>query len=184
VVLYDTPAGRRSSYQGKQDTSQIKAGIQNFLLEKTGLELNDQKTLITHGYIKDGFYFLGGNVKSYIKEDTGHSASNYTKSFLKTSAYHYCSAADDMKNTSAGASITRRGQVESSVNAPIIKLIEKLIKVGFAGRDPWKRIIALPMTTMVNHSHTTILEFYNSKINGITNYYSFASNRSKLANPL
>lgn len=140
----------------KEGAGKIKELIKIFLMEELGLELNAQKTVITH--IGEGFQFLGANVKSL--PHTGFRA--------RTSKH--------------GSNITMRAHVRARVNAPTKTLMEKLIKAGFAKRDSNKLITAKPMTSMVNHDHSTIIQFYNTKISGILNYYSFASNRSELHN--
>ena len=148
VVLYEGP---------KDMTLKFKENIRDFLLTHTGLELNEQKTVITH--INEGFEFLGANIKSLKHTD-------YRGKF----------------KTTAGATITMRANVRARINAPTEKLITKLIEVGFAERDSNKQIKAKAMTSMINQDHTTIIQFFNSKINGIVNYYSFASNRAELHN--
>jgi hypothetical protein len=148
VILYEGP---------KDATIRFKENIRNFLLTHTGLELNEQKTVITH--INEGFDFLGANIKSLKHTD-------YRGKF----------------KTTAGAIITMRANVRARVNAPTKKLLEKLIKVGFAGRNSNNQTVAKAMTSMVNQDHSTIIQFFNSKINGIVNYYSFASNRAELHN--
>lgn len=84
--------------------------------------------------------------------------------------------------TVKGANITMRANVRARVNAPTKNLFEKLIQAGFAGRNSRGQIIARAMTSMVNQDQATIIQFYNSKIHGIVNYYSFASNRAELSN--
>jgi len=140
----------------KEEAVKIKERIKDFLMKELGLELNDQKTLITH--IGEGFNFLGANVKSLPHTGFRARASKH------------------------GPGITMRAHVRARVNAPTKILMEKLIKLGFAKRDSNKQILAKPMTKMVNHDHSTIIQFYNTKITGILNYYSFASNRSELHN--
>lgn len=140
----------------KEVAGKIKGRIKTFLMEELGLELNDQKTVITH--IGEGFQFLGANVKS--RPHTGFRA----------------------RGSKHGPSITMRAGARARVNAATKTLIEKLIIAGFAKRNSNKLITAKPMTRMVNHDHSTIIQFYNNKITGILNYYSFAGNRSELHN--
>jgi group II intron reverse transcriptase/maturase len=139
----------------KAEAEIIKQKIGSFLAHNTGLELNDAKTVITN--VKEGFKFLGATIVK--PQETGSRSKHRSLS---------------------GAHITMRANVRARVNAPMKKLIEDLIKVGFAGRDSRQAVVAKPMTSMVNQDHATLLQFYNSKINGILNYYSFAANRSKL----
>jgi hypothetical protein len=75
-----------------------------------------------------------------------------------------------------------RSNVRARINMPTVKIIGKLIKAGFASHDKWGGVVANPMTGMVNMDHYTILQFYNSKIQGIVNYFSFAGNRSEIGN--
>ena len=144
----------------KAECFTIKEHIKSFLREKTGLELNDEKTVITN--VNDGFDFLGANVKS-IKNlgANAHRMSTRSKS---------------------GQPITMRSSVRARVNMPTAKLIEKLIKAGFASRDSKRNVIARAMTGMVNMDHYTILQFYQSKINGLLSHFSYAGNRSELSN--
>ena len=65
---------------------------------------------------------------------------------------------------------------------PTKTLIEKLIKNKFARRNHVGKILAAPQTSLVNLDHSTILQFFNSKIQGILNYYTFAANRIEIQN--
>lgn len=66
------------------------------------------------------------------------------------------------------------------VNAPISKLIKALKDVGIVRHNRGQKVIPQCLTSMVNLSHSEIIRFYNSKIHGTSNYYSFASNRKSL----
>ena len=66
------------------------------------------------------------------------------------------------------------------VKAPILKLIKSLEIAGFILKRKDGSIKFMGMTHLINLSHYEIIRFYNSKINGILSYYSFATNRSKL----
>ena len=52
----------------------------------------------------------------------------------------------------------------------------------FARRNHVGKILAAPQTSLVNLDHSTILQFFNSKIQGILNYYTFAANRIEIQN--
>ena len=52
--------------ESKVEAEYIKGKIATFLHEKTGLELSDKKTSITH--ISDGFDFLGFNIRKYTEK--------------------------------------------------------------------------------------------------------------------
>ena len=138
----------------KSDTSHIKTKVKEFLDATCGLELNEEKTIITHG--TEGFNFLGANINK-----------------LKLVGYR-------MKTkTSKGNPITMRANIRARINAPIPELIKKLIKAGIAKRDSHNKVVASPLTALVNLDHATILQFYNARINGIESYYTFASNRTR-----
>jgi hypothetical protein len=139
------------------EAKEIKEKIKEALSKMTGLELNEEKTLITH--LNDGFHFLG----AYIK---GLRPVGFT---MKTT-------------TTKGDSIRMRANVRARVNMPTEKLIEKLILSGFARRNHEGNILAKPQTKLVNLDHSTIIQFYNSKINGFLNYYTFAANRIETQN--
>lgn len=142
----------------RSEAVSIKEEIKSVLKEKTGLELNDEKTLITP--IKDGFHFLGAHIKTLRHVDFRMK-----------------------RKTVKGKSITMRANVRARVNIPPTKRItDKLIKTKFARRSKHGLILARPVTKKVNLDHSTIIQNYNSKIHGLLNYYSFAANRVKLQN--
>lgn len=140
-----------------KEAEQVKREIKTFLQENIGLELNDDKTIITH--IGKGFNFLGATIRTL----------KHVGFRMKT-------------KTSKGTPISMRAPVRASVEAPIKTLIEKLIKTGFARRNKTGKILAKPLTKMINLDHATIIQFYNSKVYGLLNYYSFARNRIKILN--
>lgn len=139
------------------EAKDIKENIKNALLKLTGLELNEDKTLITH--LDHGFHFLG----AYIK---GRRRVGY---MMKTT-------------TTKGSIIRMRANVRARINMPTAKLIEKLILNGFARRNHQGQVLARPLTKMVNLDHSTIIQFYNSKVHGFLNYYTFAANRIETQN--
>ena len=61
------------------------------------------------------------------------------------------------------------------------KIFKKLVSTGLAKNRPGNPV---PRGTakngMINLSHHEIISFYNSKIHGLTNFFSFAGNRTKL----
>nr|QBM31539.1 hypothetical protein [Arthrobotrys musiformis] len=141
----------------KHEAQLIKEKITKFLWNNTGLELHDEKTIITH--LKESFEFLGARIKG-----------------LKRLDYR-------MKNiTRTGKVITMRANVRARIDMPSAKIIDKLHKIGFIKKNQDKIILAKPYTKLVNLDHTTILQFFNAKIQGLLNYYTFAGNRVKLFN--
>lgn len=135
----------------------IKENIKSALHRLTGLELNEEKTLITH--LNEGFHFLGAYVKGLKRVGF----------MMKTI-------------TTKGSVISMRANVRAIVNMPTAKLIEKLILNGFARRNHHGQVLARPLTKLVNLDHSTIVQFYNSKIHGLLNYYVFAANRIETQN--
>ena len=135
----------------------IKEKIKEALIKLTGLELNDEKTLVTH--TTKGFTFLGAAIKTLRRVGF----------MMKT-------------KTVKGNHITMRANVRARLNMPTKTLIKKLIKNKFARINHTGKILAAPQTGLVNLDHSTIIQFYNSKISGILNYYSFAANRVKARN--
>lgn len=127
----------------------LKEKIATFLKENCGLELNDQKTTITN--TRKGFMFLGALIKRRNK-------SSIFNSFLGK----------------AGNKITRRSTLRMAVYAPIDKLIEKLIKNGFARRNHVATVLAKGRSDLVQLTHFDIILFYNSKITGVLTAYRFA----------
>ena len=141
----------------KSEALVIRDKIKDFLIENTGLELNLEKTLVTH--LDEGFLFLGAHI----------STSKHVDFRMKT-------------RTINGTPITMRAHVRARVNMPTKSLLNKLIKAGFARRNPLNKILAKPVTKLVNLDHSTIIQFFNSKIHGLLNYYSFAGNRIETQN--
>jgi group II intron reverse transcriptase/maturase len=129
----------------------LKAKIADFLKETCGLVLNDQKTTITN--TRKGLMFLG----ALIKRRDNSSRLNY---FLGKA-----------ENTN-----TRRSTLRLAVDAPIEKLIEKLIQNNFARRNHKATVLAKGRTDMVHLTHYEIIRIFNSKITGLLNAFRFAGN--------
>lgn len=66
------------------------------------------------------------------------------------------------------------------VLAPIEKLIEKLVKNKFVVRDRAGLPQATARKDLVLLSHYEIINFYNHRIQGVLNFYSFSGNRTNL----
>jgi len=141
----------------KSEATQIKTLISEFLLNKLGLKLNDAKTTVTH--LDEGFHFLGARIKTLERTDFR----------MKT-------------RSKSGKAITMRANVRARVDMPSVSIIEKLTKLGFLRKNHIGSLFGKPYTKLVNLDHSTILQFYNSKIQGLLNYYTFAGNRVKLFN--
>nr|QBM09686.1 hypothetical protein [Dactylella sp.] len=141
----------------KSEALVIKSQIKEFLSQHTGLELNDDKTLVTH--LHEGFDFLGAHIKTLKRVD--FRSSTVTKT---------------------GKVFTMRAKVRARVDMPTERIINKLQTLGFVRRNKSNELLAVPYTKLVNLDHVTILQFFNSKIQGLMNYYTFAGNRVKLFN--
>jgi len=127
----------------------IRRKIRDFLKNNLGLDV--EKTTINN--IKDGCHFLG----AYIKQ----RGSVISKVVRKT------------ENTKI---IRKRHIRRLSILAPLDKIILKLIKLGFARKNHLGQLIPKSRRELVNLSHREILSFYNSRIRGLFNFYSFAGN--------
>nr|WPM94723.1 hypothetical protein [Ceratocystis fimbriata] len=134
----------------KNEVIHIKNNIKDILKNKCGSELNDEKTTITN--IRQTFDFLGARIRKPLNNN-----------FL----------------------VNRKGsrikvQTRMLVLAPIEELIDKLVKTGFAYKDKNGDVLPQAYNALINMDHYSIITFYNSKINGLLNYYSFATNYNRL----
>lgn len=141
----------------KSEATIIKEKIKVAMKTLTGLDLSDEKTEITEAV--KGFHFLGAYIKTLRRVGF----------MMKTT-------------TTKGKKISMRANLRARVNMPTKKLVEKLIRNKFAKRNHKGLVIGRPMTNMVNLDHYTILQFYNSKIMDLINYYTFAANRIETQN--
>ena len=134
----------------------VKEQIAKFLKEDCGLELNDKKTNITN--TRKGFLFLG----AHIKRRTNVSIFNSFK-------------------TKSGNKITRRSTLRIAIDAPLARIIEKLIENGFARRNHLSIVLAKGKTEMIHLTHYDIIKYFNNKITGLLNAYRFAGNFANMA---
>ena len=139
----------------KQEALIIRDRIKTFLKENCGLELNLDKTIVST--LKEGFNFLGAHV---IKRNNSGIMNK---------------ALNQVNNR-----ITRRSTLRLGVDAPIENITQKLINNGFARRNHQGIVLAKGLTHLIHLDHFEILKFFNSRINGILNFFSFAGNRSSL----
>ena len=134
----------------KKDCEKIKKDIAEFLFQKLGLELSQEKTLITHGQKKA--HFLGYSIyvrKSNLpkRDKLGRMVRNY------------------------GGRIVL--EVESStIRDKLLSL--KAMKITYVdGKEIWK---SKSRYSMKDSDDLEILRTYNSEIKGFYNYYSIANN--------
>lgn len=135
-----------------RDAGYIKSNVKDFIKTNCGLDLNTDKTVISN-IATEKWKFIGAEMsKIRINADwlVHHGNSRIV------------------------------GTPMLQVNAPIADLIKSLKKVGIVRQNLKQDVLPQCLTSMVNLSHYEIVKFYNSKIHGITNYYSFASNRNDL----
>jgi len=139
---------------GSRDEAVIaKSRAKDVLKRLCGADLNEEKTLITH--LEEGFSFLGANIRKLGKNtqmlgSTGRGATE--------------------------RAFTRR----LLISAPMQKIIANLVKAKMVRINQHKQCVPISCTQLTNLTHYEILKAYNHKINGIINFYSFASNFSKI----
>lgn len=139
-----------------QEAYSLRRSLRDFLKHKLGLELNMDKTSIVN--TKKGFQFLGASIKRAGKVMT------------KT------------RRRKIGNRIVRkRAERRLIINAPLNNIIEKLYKNKFVRKNHLNKVISKGRKDLVNHSHFDIIRFYNWRIRGILNFYSFAANYSSLS---
>jgi len=134
------------------EATHIKNNAKEFLRRACGLELNSEKTVITN-VADNKWSFLGAEIVKLKKNP----------SFLVSSRF--------------GRQV---GNSRLLVKAPIDKLLDKLIKAGFIRRNSKGILLPKMYGAVMNLDHADILTFYNSKLKGLLNFYSFAANRNKL----
>lgn len=137
----------------KEEAEVIRLKISNLLKAKCGLTLNIENTLITH-IQEEGFKFLGASCNKAYK--TKNHVVKHSR----------------MKSTKANTRLR--------VNVDLKKICDKLVTLKFAKRTIKGVPVGTAYNAMLLLSHYEIVNFFNSKIRGIINFYSFAGDRSKL----
>ena len=140
----------------RQYASLLKARLGRFL-KRLGLNLSPTKTKITS--LKRGVHFLGADLRS-VRSD-----------------------AKIMKHVKlkSGSSGKRRVNQRLRVLAPIKKLLLRLKTAGFIKQHSGAgTLVPTAKRAMVPMDHSDILVFYNQKIRGLLNYYSFAGNKGQM----
>lgn len=138
-----------------EDAASIKEKIKVFLKQNLKIDLNEDKTLITHSASEEAL-FLGTLVQCPI----------YAEQKLIN------------KKLKSGITVKQRmGCGHVTLKAPLNRLIDKLKNAGFCdgGGKP------LPKFQWMQYDHGTIVDLYNAVIRGIFNYYSFIDNVLVLA---
>lgn len=136
----------------KKDCEIVKKDIAEFLFQKLGLELSQEKTLITHGQKKARFlgYSIYARKSNLPKKDKlGRMVRNY------------------------GGRIVL--EVESSTIRDKLLLLKAMEITYVDGKEIWK---AKSRYSMKDSDDLEIVRTYNSEIRGFYNYYSIANNSS------
>lgn len=136
----------------KKDCEMTKKDIAEFLTAKLGLELSQEKTLITHGQKKA--HFLGYSIyvrKSNLpkRDKLGRMVRNYSGRIVL--------------------------EVESSTIRDKLLSLKAMEITYVDGKEIWK---AKARYSMKDSDDLEILRTYNSEIRGFYNYYSIANNSS------
>ena len=131
----------------------MKKNSKEFLKNNCGVELNTEKTKITK--MTKGFEFLGAQITKPRRRHT----------FL-------CSRKEHRKNVATPRLLIR---------APIAEILKDLKKAGYIKQNNLKVYIPTYKGALINLSHHDIITYFNSKIYGLLNFYSFASNLNKLS---
>ena len=135
----------------REDAESIKQELTRFVSDKLKLELSDEKTKITHS--SDNAHFLGYDINVRRCQESKRKANGVVQRTLNNS-------------------------VELLIP---MERIEKFMydrEIVIQGKDgnliPWQR------NSMAGLTDLEIVDTYNSQTRGICNYYSIASNFSKL----
>lgn len=137
----------------KDEAEMIKLNCKDVLKTKCGVNLNEDKTIITHMQ-EDKFKFLGAEIAKLKRTPTFFGRSKRGRNMV----------------------VVRRPLVK----APIKLILNKMKTQGYLRQNHIQTYIPQHLGALINLSHYDILSFYNSKIHGILNFYSFASNLNKL----
>jgi group II intron reverse transcriptase/maturase len=142
---------------GKREESvHIREEIKNFLFDTLLLNLNLDKTHITH-FNKKGLIFLGTFIKgNQEKEKKVHLVTVGSKKLR-------------VRSTS-----------RARLDAPISTILKKGEENGFFRKTNTGIFVPKFCGRVINLEHADILRFYNQKIRGILNYFSFADNKKSL----
>lgn len=166
----------------KNVATEIKKEISLFLKNNLKLELNEDKTKITH-MTREKAFFLGTEIKATDRKYTRSLRSKYEKKWKKLTR------------------LAATGRIK--MYAPIQKLVEKMVETGFAKRvekpsiltyvvnkQGKKKIRRIPSnktkivpcakTKWIMLDEPQMMINYEYILRGILNYYSFVDNYSNL----
>jgi group II intron reverse transcriptase/maturase len=163
-VMYEDPDFKRMMFLryaedfvvliagSSDDAHKIRNNIKDYLNKKCGLELNLDKTLITN--TRDGFNFLGAHC---IKP----------------------------RSIKAGLFKSNRGRpakyrMRMRIMIPMKSVIQRLTTNKFVKINEVNIPCPTARKDLVNFEHHEIVTFYNHRIQGLVNFYSFAHNFNSL----
>lgn len=141
----------------RNECVKIREDLGNFLTEKLSLKLSLTKTAISN-FNKEGIFFLGTQIKG----------NRETEKLVKT--------IERGKERKFKARVTSR----TRMFAPLKKLLQKGIDNNMFKRLQSGKVVPTALKRMVNYDHSDVIRFFNSKIRGILNYYSFVDNAKSL----
>ena len=140
----------------KSDCMAIKEDIKNYMTEELGLELSDEKTLITNA--KEKAKFLGYEI------------------FVRSKSFMHKDSRGVMKRFGNGSVM-----LHVSMDVAKAKLMEygamRMTQEG--GHDVWK---PKPRAYMIGNKVENIVAQYNTEIRDFNNYYAIANNISDIGN--
>jgi group II intron reverse transcriptase/maturase len=141
-----------------KDAEAVLHRVRNFLDTNLGLRLKAQKTSIVN-FKKKKIEFLGTTV---------YGISRIEK------------PCRTVKKKGWDTSIKQRITPRVGLHAPITKLLIKLHENGFCRKSKKGVYGPTAVRRMVNLDHADIVNYYNSVIRGIVNYYSFVDNYTRV----
>lgn len=136
----------------RDEAVMIKNNVKEFLSSHCGVDLNTDNTVITN-LRDDNFKFLGAEITK-LERNTTFIRKRSTSRILAT------------------------GRL--LIKAPIKTLLQKMKEKKFIRQINDQSYVPQHIGYLTNLSHYDIISHYNSKIYGILNFFSFASNLNKL----
>lgn len=140
----------------RADCLEIRDNIKTFLEDKLKLRLSIEKSKISN-FNKEGFMFLSTYVKGPYE----------TEKLVKKI---------EIDHRVRKVRVTGRPRME----APIEVLLKRAEANNFFKRLVSGRWVPTACRRVVNLDHADILRFFNQKVRGILNYYSFVDNKKSL----
>ena len=144
---------------GSLEETKVIRNLVSKKLQSLGLTLNMEKAHITSLRGKEKRCFLG--VDFFIRKNTDK---------------HHKPVSLVKKHTT----IRQRFAPRIILHAPILELLTKLKDKGFIKRNHKSEFFPIGKFNCVNLTHPQILNYFNSRIRGILNYYSCVHNRNEL----